>query len=74
MSHVNHNDQFKVIHNRRSSDIPCKVRKTRSDQLPELDITNVSIDEEEFRRDILSVLDNPQESEVPISLEKFLKK
>ena len=67
MSHVIHDDKFWVIHNRRSSDIPCQVQKSKSGQLPEIDITNESIDEEEFRRDILFVLDNPENSKVPTS-------
>ena len=67
MSHVIHDDKFKVIHNRRSIDIPCQVHKSKSDQLPEIDITNESIDEEEFRRDILFVLENPENSKVPSS-------
>lgn len=65
MSHTNQDDVFKVVHNRRSNDIPCNVTKSKTDHLPILDITNASIDEEEFRRDILFLLDNPEDSKVP---------
>ena len=68
MSHINQEGVFRVVHNRRSSDIPCNVPKSKTDQLPILDITNASIDEEEFRRDILFLLDNPEDSKVPSPL------
>ena len=68
MSHINQDGGFRVVHNRRSSDIPCNVPKSKADQLPILDITNASIDEEEFRRDIIFLLDNPEDSKVQSSL------
>jgi len=68
MSHMHHDGLFKVIHNRRSSDIPCHVPKSKIDQLPTLGSTNESVDEEEFRRDILLLLENPENSKVPSSL------
>ena len=62
MSHLERDEVYQVIHRRGLKEIPNHVPHVAKDKLPELDNSDYTVNEEVFRRDILSLLNEPEVS------------